>query len=67
MRDIYQEVTDRIILGIAPDGLQHPSYLASWLRVLKEDKRAIFTAASKAKEAAGFLLAEREEDEAIAA
>jgi antirestriction protein ArdC len=48
--------------GIALDGLQHPSYLASWLRVLKADKRAIFTASSKAKEAAEFLTAERVEE-----
>jgi antirestriction protein ArdC len=30
----------------------HAQYLASWLAVLKADKRAIFTAASKATEAA---------------
>lgn len=30
-------------------------YLASWLRVLKADKRAIFTAASQAQKAADFL------------
>jgi antirestriction protein ArdC len=33
----------------------HAQYLASWLTVLKADKRAIFTAASKASEAAGWL------------
>lgn len=33
----------------------HASYLASWLKVLKDDTRAIFTAASKASEAADFL------------
>jgi len=33
----------------------HAAYLASWLKVLKDDTRAIFTAASKASEAAGFL------------
>ena len=32
-------------------------YLASWLAVLKADKKAIFTAASKATEAAAFLAA----------
>lgn len=37
-----------------------------WLKILKADKRAIFTAASKAKEAAAFILADREE-EAVAA
>lgn len=49
--------------GLALDGLQHPAYIASWLKVLKEDKRAIFTASSKAREAAAFLLADREEEE----
>jgi antirestriction protein ArdC len=35
----------------------HAQYLASWLAVLKVDKKAIFTAASKASEAAAFLAA----------
>lgn len=43
-------------LGIAdhprPD---HAQYLATWLTVLKGDKRAIFAAASKASEAATYL------------
>lgn len=42
--------------GVPLEELQHPSYLASWLRVLKDDKRAIFTASSKAKQAAEFLM-----------
>jgi antirestriction protein ArdC len=33
----------------------HAAYLASWLKVLKHDARAIFTAASMASEAAQFL------------
>jgi len=33
----------------------HAAYLASWLRVMKADKRAIFTAASAASRAADFL------------
>lgn len=33
----------------------HAHYVASWLEVLSQDKRAIFTAASKASEAAAFL------------
>jgi antirestriction protein ArdC len=33
----------------------HASYLDNWLRVLKGDKRAIFTAASHAQRAADFL------------
>ncbi len=33
----------------------HAAYIASWLKVLKDDKRAIFTAASHAQRAADFL------------
>lgn len=33
----------------------HASYIASWLAVLKNDKRAIFTAAAHAERACGFL------------
>ncbi|GHD21274.1 ArdC family protein [Tianweitania populi] len=33
----------------------HAAYLESWLKCLKEDKRAIFQAASAAERAAGFL------------
>jgi antirestriction protein ArdC len=47
--------------GIALDGLQHSQYLASWLEVLKADKRAIFTASSKAKQAATFLMQDQDE------
>lgn len=42
------EITD----GPQPD---HASYLGHWLDVLKEDKRAIFTAASAASKAGDFL------------
>ena len=33
----------------------HASYIENWLKVLKGDKRAIFTAASHAQRAADFL------------
>lgn len=33
----------------------HASYIASWIKVLKNDKRAIFSAASHAQRAADFL------------
>src|SRR5262249_52418138 len=33
----------------------HASYLSSWLKVLRGDKRAIFTAAAKAQEAVDWL------------
>ena len=38
-----------------PGELEHPEYIASWLKVLGDDKRAIFTAAGKATEAANYL------------
>lgn len=44
-------------LGISPQPRKdHSSYIANWLKVLKDDKRAIFSAASKASEASNWLL-----------
>ena len=37
--------------------LQHAAYVRGWLPVLKNDKRAIFTASSKAQAAADYVLA----------
>lgn len=43
-------------LGLTPDIRDdHAAYIASWLKVLKDDRRAIFTAASHAQRAADFL------------
>lgn len=43
-------------LGITPaPRADHAQYIANWLKVLKDDKRAVFTAASKASEAANWL------------
>jgi len=42
-------------IGVTP-ALRHADYLASWLKVLREDKRAIFRAASLASKAADFIL-----------
>lgn len=43
-------------LGIATEPrIDHARYISSWLKVLKNDKRAIFTAATKASEATNFL------------
>jgi antirestriction protein ArdC len=43
-------------LGVTPEPRDdHASYLASWLDVLKADKRAIFTAAAHAQRAADYL------------
>jgi antirestriction protein ArdC len=38
----------------------HAQYLASWLKILMDDKRAIFRAAAAAQRAADFVLAYRE-------
>ncbi len=45
----------------------HAQYIASWLRVLKADKRAIFTAASKAQQAADYLIGLSERTAEVAA
>ncbi len=37
--------------------LRHEEYLASWLKILKEDKRAIFRASGLAREASEYVLA----------
>ena len=37
--------------------LRHEEYLASWLKILKEDKRTIFRASGQAREASEYLLA----------
>jgi antirestriction protein ArdC len=43
-------------LGITPEIREdHAAYLGHWLNVLKEDKRAIFSAAAHAQRAADFL------------
>jgi antirestriction protein ArdC len=59
MEELIAELTSAFLcaeLGISvaprPD---HASYIANWLKVLKEDKRAVFTAAAKASEAAKYL------------
>lgn len=55
-------------LGIAhhprPD---HAAYVASWLSALKQDSRAIFTAASKAQQAADWMWAQQPQQQEIAA
>lgn len=43
-------------LSITPETrADHAKYIQSWLGVMKTDNRAVFTAASKAQEAVGFL------------
>jgi antirestriction protein ArdC len=44
-------------LGLSSEPREdHAQYIQSWLRVLKADKRAIFTAASKAQQAADWVV-----------
>lgn len=50
-------------LGIALEPRSdHAAYLASWLAVLKSDKRAIFTAAALAQKAVDWLAAKSHPD-----
>lgn len=45
-------------LGITPQTREdHACYIANWLKVLKNDENAVFTAAAKASEAAKWLIA----------
>jgi antirestriction protein ArdC len=47
-------------LGIAHrPRAEHAAYIASWLKALKDDPRAIFTAASKAQQAADWMHAQQ--------
>jgi len=44
-------------LGLSTEPREnHAQYIASWLKVLKADSRAIFTAASKAQHAADYMI-----------
>lgn len=43
--------------------LQHANYIQSWLKVLKNDKRAIFTAAAAARKASEFVTGKQEQNE----
>ncbi len=46
--------------------LQHASYIQSWLKVLKTDKRAIFTAAASARRASEFVTGKQDEEQQAA-
>jgi antirestriction protein ArdC len=55
-------------LGLAAEPRpDHAQYLNSWIRLLKADKRAIFTAASKASQAVEWLEQAQDETQAQAA
>jgi antirestriction protein ArdC len=63
MEEATAELTASFLLadlGIAHDPRpDHAAYIASWLQVLKNDSRAIFTAASKAQAAADWMHAQQ--------
>jgi antirestriction protein ArdC len=72
--DLYARITDHIIAqleaGIIPwvqpwknNNKPHADYIGNWLQVLREDKRAIVQAASKASKASDYLLAFEAQDE----
>jgi antirestriction protein ArdC len=55
-------------LGLSTEPREdHSQYIQSWLKVLKADKRAIFTAASKAQQACDWLVQRSESRKAAAA
>ena len=55
-------------LGIAHHPrMDHAAYIASWLKVLKDDPRAIFTAASKAQQAADWMWMQQPQAQELAA
>lgn len=59
MEELVAEMSSAFLcasLGIEGK-LQHENYIASWIKVLKEHKRAIFTAAARAAEASDYILA----------
>ncbi len=60
MEELVAEIGSAFLcaeLGLTPNIRDdHAAYIASWLKVLKDDKKAIFTAASHAQKAADYLL-----------
>ena len=51
-------------LGISPQPRQdHACYINNWLQVLKQDSKAIITAASQASKASDYLLAKFKENQ----
>lgn len=63
MEEMTAELTASFVLadlGIAHEPRRdHAAYIASWLRLLKDEPRAIFTAASKAQAAADWMHAQQ--------
>jgi antirestriction protein ArdC len=63
MDEVIVELTSSFImadLGIAHrPRAEHAAYIACWIEILKDDPRAIFTAASKAQAAADWMHAQQ--------
>ena len=60
MEELRAELSSSFIaaeLGIPTDIPQHASYIADWLKPLKQDKREIFRAAAGAQKIVDFVLA----------
>jgi antirestriction protein ArdC len=59
MEELVAEICSAFLcadLGIEPEVREdHAAYIQSWIKVLRDEKRAIFTAASLASQAADFL------------
>ena len=58
MEELIAELSSAFVnadIGLQGE-LQHASYIESWLKVLKKDKKAIFTAASQAAKAHQFIM-----------
>ena len=54
-------------IGVAPELDQSAAYVEGWLKALKEDKKAIFRAASEAQKAADFVLQAAGQSDEVAA
>ncbi|OAZ65942.1 DNA primase TraC [Acetobacter pasteurianus] len=67
--EIVAELTAAFVLAelnITPT-VRHADYIGSWISLLKEDKRAVFTAARLASQAAEYILAFQSNDSCLAA
>jgi antirestriction protein ArdC len=67
MEELVAELTSAFLcanLGVNGE-LRHASYIDHWIALLKEDNRAIFTAASKASQAADYLRSFSEKSDEI--
>lgn len=51
----HDQLCRRTVRATPERRADHAAYIAFWLTVLKEDKRAIFAAASHAQKAADYL------------